>query len=123
MNISINSKTICLISIKASYYEQAIDIKCNLFCFLENKIINNKDTKKKQNNYQNQTKSDFYIKKEDLNKNLKLGCFILNRKLCISDNEKILDTNIEIIPGVSYVLIIDQREPCLNIKRISKVII
>ncbi len=104
-------------------YEQAIDIKCNLFCFLENKIINNKDTKKKQNNYQNQTKSDFYIKKEDLNKNLKLGCFILNRKLCISDNEKILDTNIEIIPGVSYVLIIDQREPCLNIKRISKVII
>jgi len=105
-------------------YEQSLDKKCDLFYLLGIKS-NSKNSKESNNPFNtnfNENDLNKYTNKEEFLKYLKMGCYIFNRKIYISDPNNSLETNIEVIPGVSYVLIIEQKEPSgLVVKKNSKV--
>jgi hypothetical protein len=106
----------------------ALEKKCDLFHFLETKVMKNEKEKKDKADFltNNAEKSntngfDFSLNNEEFNKSIKLGCYILNRKIHVLDSNKSYNTNIEVIPGVSYVLLLDQKESRGFVKKISKV--
>lgn len=108
--------------------EIAVENRCDLFYLLETKV--NRDEKENKDNSDNNNNnfnkmnhngSDF-MNNDEFYKTLKLGCYIQNRKIFIHDASKSFNTNIEVIPGVSYVILIDQKESYGFVRKVSKVI-
>ncbi len=110
------------------FSERALENKCHLFYFLETKTNKNeKENKDKIENITNDPEKIkpngfvFSMSNEEFHKNIKLGCCILNRKIFLYDANKFYNTNIEVIPGVSYVILIDQKESYGFVRKHSKV--
>jgi hypothetical protein len=103
---------------------KAIDKKCDLFYFYENKI-NEKSTKNLNTIYLNEKDEIFSNTNTDkLKKNkelVKLGMLIENKKLYLISEKDTYNTNIEILPGLSYLVMIKQKEYNSLIKKSSQV--
>lgn len=107
--------------------EIAMEGKCDLFYLLESKILKNeKDIKDREdiNNLNDKVNYNCFnhsMNDEEFNKSIKISCYILNGKIYLQDSIKLYKTNIDVIPGVSYVILIDQKESSGFVKKISKV--
>ena len=100
--------------------ENAINKKCDVFYFVEIKENYNNFNKNYFNgsSIKNNLEENRYSQDK---KNIKIGFFILNRKIYIVDSNGSHDTNLEVIPGMSYVVLFSQNESSGFIKKKSKV--
>jgi hypothetical protein len=103
---------------------KAINKKCDLFNFYGNKIIE-KSMKNLNVIFPNEKDefltNSFIDNNKKIKENVKLGMFIENKKLHLISEKDTYNTNIEILPGLSYLIMIKQKEYNNLVKRGSKV--
>lgn len=97
--------------------QQAISKKCDLFYFYETKTeIKDNKANKNIKNTKNETSQS-----QPHNKNIRIGFYILNRKIHVADSSRTYETDIAVIPGMSYVVLLTQCESWGFVRKHSKV--